>query len=105
MSSHVVRAHGGAKDLIGPKGEMMGLDRIIQNTRVGRDGVHEMKHLSNILSNTTGIQGGSPVMEGVLTSTKQGLVDEYVPKLHKVHEKSKTQPKRMGQVPYAGPKY
>ena len=78
---------------------------LITNTKVGKmKSVHE-KGLDHLITNTTGIPAGRPIMEGVLTSTKQGIPNKDVPELQKTHHKGKTQPKRTGQIPFAGPKY
>jgi hypothetical protein len=105
MSASLVKAHGGSKDLMGSKGQIMNTGMFITNTMAGKDrGIHE-KHLSNLIANTTGTPSGKPIMEGVLTSTKHGAMDKDVPELHKTHHRGKTQPKRMGQVPYGGRMY
>lgn len=77
----------------------------IHDTMVGKTKAVREAHLPNLISQTTGIPREKPIMEGVLDSTKHGIADKDVPELHKVHHKSKTQPKSYGQVPYAGPKY
>lgn len=101
----MVKAHGGSKDLLGVKGQIVHSGMFVTNTMIGKDrGVHE-KHLDHLISQTTGTPSGRPIMEGVLTSTKHGAMDKDVPELHKTHHRGKTQPKRMGQVPYGGSKY
>lgn len=105
MSAFNLRASGGSKDLLGQQGEVINTGLFITNTKVGKmKSVHE-KGLSNLITNTTGTPAGRPIMEGVLTSTKQGIPNKDVPELQKTHNKGKTQPKRTGQVPFAGPKY
>jgi hypothetical protein len=64
------------------------------------------KHLAGLVSNTTGVPMGSPMMAGVLQSTvPAGRRD--APEIRKVPsaEVGKTQSKKMGQVPFAGRKY
>ena len=105
MSAAIVRAHGGSKDVTGAKGQIAHTGMFVSDTKVGKMmPIHE-KYLPGLISQTTGIPREKPVMDGVLEDTKQGVKDKDVPELHKVHHKSHTQPKRMGQVPYAGPKY
>lgn len=104
MSSSIIQAHGGSKDIIGQKGQVVGgiLRDTMQN--VPRD-IKE-KHLDRLISQTTGVPREKPLMEGVIDSTIPKHMKD-VPELHKVasHDVGKTQPKRMGQVPYAGKKY
>lgn len=63
------------------------------------------KHLAGLVSKTTGVPMGSPVMSGVLEKTITGRKE--VPEIHKVAKADvgKTKTKRMGQVPFMGPKY
>lgn len=105
MSSAIVKAHGGSKDLIGQKGQITHLGMFVSDTMAGKRRDVAEKHLDSLISNTTGVPREKPIMEGVLTDTKQGVKDKDVPELHKVHRVGKTQPKRMGQVAYAGSKY
>ena len=64
------------------------------------------KHLAGLVAKTTGVPMGSPTMAGVLESTVPASRRD-VPEIHKVPKADvgKTQPKRMGQVPFAGKKY
>ena len=106
MSSAMVTAHGGSKDIIGSKGESIMASGIIKNTMANSPKDIKEKHLDRLIANTTGIPREKPIMDGVLTSTvPSGRKD--VPELHKVssHDVGKTKTKRMGQVPFAGPKY
>ena len=105
MSAHIQKAHGGSKDLLGPRGEIVHRGMFVQDTMVGKTKTVREAHLPNLIAQTTGIPREKPIMDGVLDNTKHGAMDKDVPELHKVHHKSKTQPKSMGQVPYAGPKY
>ena len=63
------------------------------------------KHLAGLVSKTTGVPLGTPVMAGVLEKTTPARRD--VPEIHKMPkgEVGKTQPKRQGQIPFMGPKY
>ena len=64
------------------------------------------KHLAGLVSKTTGVPLGKPVMTGVLEHTVPASRRD-VPEIHKVpkHDVGKTQPKRQGQVPFAGKMY
>ena len=104
MSSSLVKAHGGSKNLLSSSGAIVNTGIFVTNTMVGvQKPVHE-KNLGYLIANTMGGQG-TPMMDGVLTDTKQGVRSMNVPEIHKVSGKGKTQPKRMGQVPFAGAKY
>lgn len=105
MSSSIVKAHGGSKDLIGQKGELTHLGMFVSDTKVGRSKQVNEAHLGMLVTKTTGIPREKPVMDGVITDTKSGAKEKAVPELQKVHHRGKTQSKRMGQTPYAGPKY
>lgn len=79
---------------------------IIHDTMVNAPRDIKEKHLAGLVSRTTGVAQGSPVMTGVLEKTVPASRRD-VPEIHKVakHDVGKTQSKRMGQVPYAGKKY
>lgn len=64
------------------------------------------KHLAGLVSKTTGVPMGSPIMAGVLEHTVPANRRD-VPEIHKMPkgEVGKTQAKRMGQVPFSGRKY
>lgn len=64
------------------------------------------KHLAGLVSKTTGVPMGSPVMAGVLEHTVPASRRD-VPEIRKVpkDEVGKTKTRRMGQVAYAGSKY
>lgn len=78
---------------------------IIHDTMVNSPRDIKEKHLAGLVSRTTGVPMGSPVMAGVLEKTVSGRRDvadiRKVPKA----EVGKTQSKKMGQVPYSGAKY
>lgn len=81
------------------------IEGIIQNTMVGAVKTHHMNGLDRMLVQRTGMVANTPTMEGIIANTKHAIPDKHVPELHKVHHKGKTQATRMGQIPYAGPKY
>ena len=64
------------------------------------------KHLAGLVSKTTGVPMGSPVMSGVLEHTVPASRRD-IPEIRKVPKEDvgKTKTKRMGQVAYAGAKY
>ena len=106
MSSAMVTAHGGSKDILSQRGESITLGGIIHNTMANSPKDVKEKHLDRLISQTTGTPREKPIMDGVLTSTVPTSRKD-VPELHKVpsHDIGKTKSKRMGQVPYQGPKY
>lgn len=106
MSSSIVKAHGGSRDIIGQKGEGIVLGGIIHNTMMNAPRDVKEKHIDRLITQTTGIPREKPVMEGVIASTIPKHMKD-VPEIHKVasHEVGKTKTKRMGQVPYAGKMY
>ena len=60
----------------------------------------------HLVAQTAGLQEKSPVMDGVLKDTLQGIGHTNTSELRKAKgPKAKTVPKRYGQVPYSGPKY
>jgi len=105
MSSYNTRASGGSKNVLGQKGEIMNTGLFISNTLAGKDKDVHMKHLDYLISNTTGIREQNPLMEGVITKTTEDTPDSHTPTIHKNHNKSKTNPRTEGQVPFAGSKY
>jgi hypothetical protein len=105
MSATLLKAHGGSKNLLGTSGQIINPSIFIQDTMVGKQKSASSAHLDSLVANTIGEPGGRPVMDGVLTNTKQGVKMSTVPEIHKVSDTGKTQPKRMGQVPFAGKRY
>ncbi len=105
MSASILKAHGGSKDLLGSKGQIVSSSMFVHDTMAGKSKSASDSHLGHLISNTMGEPTGKPVMDGVLTDTKQGVKSMDVPELHKVSGKGKTQPKRMGQTPFAGKNY
>lgn len=106
MSSSIVKAHGGSRDIIGQKGEGIVLGGILKNTMMNVPMDAKEKHLDRLITQTTGMPAMKPVMEGVIDSTIPKHMKD-VPEIHKVsaHDIGKTKTKRMGQVPYAGKMY
>lgn len=73
---------------------------IVSNTKVGKD---KPVHMAGMIERTRGIVGS--VLSGVLTDTKpsRAKVADIVQKTHE--PRSKTIPRTLGQIPYAGKKY
>lgn len=106
MSSKLVKAHGGSKNIVSAqKGEAIVLGGILHDTTSGTQKDVHMKSLDRLVSNTTGVPRGKPVMHGVLTHTTPR--EATTPEFHKVphHEVGHTQARRTGQIPYAGKEY
>ena len=107
MSASMVKAHGGSKDIVSAqRGEAIVLGGIIKDTKIHSPKDVKEKHLDALISKTTGIPREKPIMSGIIDSTIPKHMKD-VPELQKVPAKDvgKTQAKRMGQVPYSGPKY
>ena len=107
MSSKMVKAHGGSKNIVSAqRGEAVVLGGIVDKTTTGVPKDVHMRGLSRLVSQTTGVPREEPIMEGVIASTIPAHMKD-TPELHKVpkHEIGKTKPKREGQVPYAGKMY
>lgn len=70
-------------------------------------GLKQPKNVSeHVIAQTAGLQEKTPVMDGILKDTLQGIGHKETSELSKAKgPKPKTVPRRMGQVPYAGPKY
>jgi hypothetical protein len=79
---------------------------IIHDTMANAPKDIKERHLAGLVSKTTGVPMGSPMMSGVLEHTVPASRRD-VPEIHKVPkgEVGKTKTKRMGQVAFAGPKY
>jgi hypothetical protein len=107
MSSKMIRAHGGSKNIVSAqRGEAIVLGGIVQNTMANTPKDVHMKGLDRLISQTTGIPREEPIMDGVIAATVPANRKD-TPEISKVakHEQGKTEAKRMGQVPYAGSKY
>ena len=73
---------------------------LIHDTRSGGPHTIHQKHLEGLVENTIG-DAGAKVYGGVLTQTARGMPSKsHIPVIH-----SKTNPKKEGMTPYAGPKY
>lgn len=79
--------------------------KIVTDTKVGVRKVVAPQHLEGLVMKTTGDAARMPVLAGIITQTTRGAggVKDSVMK-HDGYD-VKTQPKRYGQVPYAGKKY
>jgi len=107
MSASMVKAHGGSKNFVSAdRGGAMMLGGIVSNTTGNMPKDVHMKGLDRLISQTTGVPREEPIMEGVISATVPAHMKD-TPEYSKVPsgEVGKTQSKRMGQVPYGGPKY
>lgn len=103
----MVKAHGGSKNFVSAqKGEALMLGGIVSNTTGNMPKDVHMKGLDRLISQTTGVPREEPIMAGVISATVPAHMMD-TPEYSKVPsgEVGKTQSKRMGQVPYGGPKY
>lgn len=106
MSSAMVRAHGGSKDIVSSqRGGGVVLGGIIRDTMANSPKAVHMKSLEKLVSQTTGVPRERPVMEGVIASTIPSHMKD-VPELHPVpsHEQGKTDSKMAVGGTYAGKK-
>lgn len=102
----MIRAHGGGDTARIQRGGAVATGMLVQDTMAGIQKPVHMRELEYLVSNTTGIAMESPVLEGVLTATNQGIpyaqAGATMP-LMASHEKFATAPqmKVYGQVPFA----
>lgn len=78
---------------------------IVKDTKFGKQIVAHSAGFMKLVAESRAIIKETPVMDGVIKNTKVGAKLTDVPELHKVHNRGKTQPRSMGQVPYAGKFY
>ena len=104
MSAAMVKAHGGSKNLISTqrKGGVL-VSGILTDTTANSPRVVAMRSLDNLVMNTTGMVGGRPVMEGVITTTVPASRRD-APELMPEHGKDATGSKMAVGVPYSGDK-
>jgi hypothetical protein len=104
MSSAMLRAHGGSKDIVSSaRGGGVVLSGILNDTTMNSPKAVHMKSLERLIAQTTGIPRERPIMEGVIASTvPSGMRDtsEMMPN----REMDKTASKMASGVPYAGMK-
>ena len=101
MSSFLVKAHGGSPDLATGRGGSLVYAGIIRDTTVNSPQAVRMKNLAGLVSKTTGIPQGKPVMEGVLTSTVPASRRD-TPELMPTHSKDATASKMAVGGTYSG---
>lgn len=106
MSSAMVMAHGGSKNVVSTqrKGGLV-LSHIIKDTTANSPKAVHMKGLEGLLSQTTGVPRERPIMEGVIAATVPTHMRD-VPELHPVpaSEQGKTDSKMAVGTSYAGDK-
>ena len=106
MSQFMIRAHGGGDTARIQRGGAIATGMIVQDTTSGIQKPIHMRELEYLVSNTTGVAMESPVLEGVLTATNQGIpyaqTGATMP-LMMSHERFATAPQMAvyGQVPFA----
>lgn len=104
MSSAMVRAHGGSKDIVSSaRGGGIVLSGILHDTTMNSPKVVHMKSLENLVAQTTGIPRERPIMEGVIAATVPAHM-KATPELMPMHEKDATASKMASGVPYVGKK-
>lgn len=105
-SSGLVKAHGGPPIAITQKKEGISTGAFIHDTMANSPRPVHMASMDVLVAKTTGMTE-IPVMSGVLQDTRQGVPDSHRQDVQPIPkgEQGKTQPKRYGQVPFAGPKY
>jgi hypothetical protein len=84
---------------------MVGMPSIVKDTKFGKKIVGHEAGFMKLVAESRAIIKDTPVMEGVIKNTKIGAKLTDVPELHKTHNRGKTQPRSMGQVPYSGKFY
>ena len=106
MSSAMIRAHGGSKDIVSTqrKGGLI-LTGILKDTTINSPRAVHMKSLENLVAQTTGIPREEPIMDGVIASTVPAHMKD-VPELHPVPARDigKTDSKMSVGASFAGPK-
>lgn len=104
MSSAMVRAHGGSKDIVSSaRGGGIVLGGILKDTTMNSPAAVHMKSLEKLIAQTTGVPRERPIMEGVIAATvPSGMRD--TPEMMPNHEKDMTASKMTVGVPYAGMK-
>lgn len=104
MSSAMVRAHGGSKDIVSSqRGGGIVLGGILKDTMVNSPRAVHMKSLEKLVSQTTGVPREEPIMDGVIAATVPAHMKD-VPELHAVpkSEHGKTDSKMSVGGTYAG---
>jgi hypothetical protein len=83
---------------------------MVTDTKIGVRKVIHPKLIDGLVQNTTGMASMSPLVGGVITQTTRGVPTGHASSMKDSVMKHegfdvKTQPKRYGQIPYAGRKY
>lgn len=104
MSSAMVRAHGGSKDIVSSqRGGGVILSGILKDTTMNSPKAVHMKSLEKLVAQTTGIPRERPIMEGVIAATIPSHMRD-TPEMIPVHDTDKTASKMAAGVPYQGDK-
>lgn len=104
MSSAMVKAHGGSKDIVSSaRGGGVILSGILKDTTMNSPKAVAMKSLEKLVAQTTGVPRERPIMDGVIASTvPAGMRD--TPEMMPNHERDMTASKMASGVPYTGDK-
>lgn len=78
---------------------------IVKDTKFGKQIVAHNPGFMKLVAESRAIVKETPVLDGVIKNTKVGAKLTDVPELHKVHNRGKTQPRTLGQIPYSGKFY
>ena len=104
MSSAMVKAHGGSKDIVSSaRGGGIILSGILKDTTMNSPKAVHMKSLEKLVAQTTGVPREKPIMDGVIAATvPSGMRDtgEMMPN----HERDMAASKMAAGVPYTGDK-
>lgn len=92
MASALTTAHGQGKVLGG----------ILHSTTQNVPGMAHMRGLDRLVTSTTGLVLGTPVMDGVITQTVPASMQTATPEYLPIHEQDKTGSKMAVGIPYAG---
>lgn len=102
MSASILKAHGGSKNLLSGSGQIS-KDIFVTDTKAGK--AKPMEY-DGLISKTTTLTSDEMKDDVFVTNTKVGVREKGdSSQVDKVHHVAKTQPKRMGQIPFSGPKY
>lgn len=105
----MIRAHGGGEKAVTSRMGSVDTSSIVHDTMVNSPRPVHMKHLDMLVSQTTGVAEGSPILDGVLTQTQQGTMygGAAMSGVTKSSDRFPTAPppSGFGQVPFADAKY
>ncbi len=104
MSSAMIRAHGGSKDVVATaRGGGIVLAGILKDTTMNSPRAVHMKSLEKLVSQTTGVPREKPIMDGVIASTVPSHMRD-VPELQPNRDSNKSDSKMAVGGTYSGPR-